>query len=179
MCLLSSIAVIQVQECRFGDAEQDRWPFPDRRGPRAQNGSWPCKAVVCEGYCEGRSAGSYGNTGRVLPPLQVREGLLEDRHSIETSRQVMIHARDGWRRPNPYRNAGTSLCVCMLSHFSRVQLFVTPWTVACQTPLSMGFRRQKYWSGLSFPPPRHQPRDQTCSISVSYVSYIGRQGLYH
>jgi len=40
---------------------------------------------------------------------------------------------------------------CMLSLFSHVQLFVTPWTVARQTPLSMGFSRQEYWSGLSFP----------------------------
>ena len=31
--------------------------------------------------------------------------------------------------------------------------FATPWAVACQAPLSMGFPRQKYWSGLSFPPP--------------------------
>ena len=31
---------------------------------------------------------------------------------------------------------------------SRVQLFATPWTVACQAPLSMGFSRQEYWSGL-------------------------------
>ena len=31
--------------------------------------------------------------------------------------------------------------------------FVTPWTVACQTPLSMGFPRQEYWSGLPFPSP--------------------------
>ena len=29
--------------------------------------------------------------------------------------------------------------------------FVTPWTVACQVPLSMGFSRQDYWSGLTFP----------------------------
>ena len=36
---------------------------------------------------------------------------------------------------------------------SRVQLFVTPWTVACQASLSMGFPRQEYWSGLPFPPP--------------------------
>ena len=34
---------------------------------------------------------------------------------------------------------------------SRVQLSATPWTVACQAPLSMGFRRQEYWSGLPFP----------------------------
>jgi len=38
----------------------------------------------------------------------------------------------------------------MLSHFSCVRLFVTLWTVAHQAPLSMGFSRQEYWSGLPF-----------------------------
>ena len=41
--------------------------------------------------------------------------------------------------------------MCMLSRFSRVPLFAVPWTVACQGPLSMGFSRQEYWSGLPFP----------------------------
>ena len=36
---------------------------------------------------------------------------------------------------------------------SRVQLFVTPWTVAHQAPLSMGFSRQEYWNRLPFPSP--------------------------
>ena len=36
---------------------------------------------------------------------------------------------------------------------SRVQLFATLWTVAYQVPLSMGFSRQEYWSGLPFPSP--------------------------
>ena len=40
---------------------------------------------------------------------------------------------------------------------SRVQLFVTPWTVGYQPPLSMGFPRQEYWSGLPCPPPRDLP----------------------
>ena len=40
----------------------------------------------------------------------------------------------------------------MLSHLSRVWLIVTPWTVACQAPMSMGFSRQEYWSGLPCPP---------------------------
>ena len=40
-------------------------------------------------------------------------------------------------------------CVCVLSHFSSVQLFATLWTIACQTPLSMRFSRQEYWSILS------------------------------
>ena len=43
---------------------------------------------------------------------------------------------------------------CMLSH---VRLFETPWTVACQTPLSMGFPRQEYWSRLPFSSPRDLP----------------------
>ena len=43
---------------------------------------------------------------------------------------------------------------CVLSH---VQLFVTPWTVALQAPLSMEFSRQKYWSGLPFPSPEDLP----------------------
>ena len=40
---------------------------------------------------------------------------------------------------------------------SRVQLFVTPWTVAYQASLSMGFSRQEYWSGLPFPYPEDLP----------------------
>ena len=41
----------------------------------------------------------------------------------------------------------------VLSHFSRVRLFVMLWIVACQAPLSIGFFRQEYWSGLPCPPP--------------------------
>ena len=40
---------------------------------------------------------------------------------------------------------------CVLKSFSRVQLFGTPWTVPHQAPLSVGFSRQEYWSGLPFP----------------------------
>ena len=46
---------------------------------------------------------------------------------------------------------------CALSCFSCVQLFVTPWTVAHQAPLSMGFSRQEYWSGLPCPSPGDLP----------------------
>ena len=42
-------------------------------------------------------------------------------------------------------------------HFIIVQLFATPWTVAYQAPLSMGFSRQEYWSGLPFPSPGDLP----------------------
>ena len=49
------------------------------------------------------------------------------------------------------------MCRKVLYHgaksFSRVRLFATLWTVACQAPLAMGFSRQEYWSGLPFPSP--------------------------
>ena len=58
---------------------------------------------------------------------------------------------------------------CIKSHFTCVQLFVTPWTVAHQAPLSLGFSRWEYWSGVAMPSSREpsQPRDRT---QVSRIS---------
>ena len=50
-----------------------------------------------------------------------------------------------------------SMRACMLSHFSHVQPFMTPWTVAYQAPVSMGFSRQEYWSGFPCLPPGDLP----------------------
>ena len=44
-----------------------------------------------------------------------------------------------------------------MKSFSGVRLFATPWTIAYQAPPSMGFSRQKYWSGLPFPSPGDRP----------------------
>ena len=58
-------------------------------------------------------------------------------------------------------------CSYSLSH---VQLFETPWTVACQAPLSWGFSRQEYWSGLpcaspgDLPNPRIEPRSPELQV---------------
>ena len=49
---------------------------------------------------------------------------------------------------NSVPEAVVVMVVWLLSHF---QLIATPWTIACQVPLSMGFSRQEYWSGLPFP----------------------------
>ena len=46
---------------------------------------------------------------------------------------------------------------CILSCLSCVQLCAAPWTVDHQAPLSTGFSRQQYWSGLLFPPPEDLP----------------------
>ena len=62
---------------------------------------------------------------------------------------------------SPGKNTGEGcyfLLQCMLSCFSRVQLYATLWTAANQAPLSTGFSRQEYWSGLPFTSP------EPCSI---------------
>jgi len=60
-------------------------------------------------------------------------------------------------------------CLCMLSRFSPVQLFVTPWTVVCQAPLSMGIPQAKLLEWTAMPSFRgsFQPRDQT---QVSHIA---------
>ena len=58
-----------------------------------------------------------------------------------------------WKMLYIYINA---MCLCA-SSLSRVRLFATPWTVAHQTPLSMGFSKQEYWNGLPCPPPGDLP----------------------
>ena len=88
------------------------------------------------------------------------------------------------------------MLLLLLSRFSRVRLFATQWTVACQVPLSMGFSRQEYWSGLPCPPPgglfKSATLPQALSVSrktvslsvrdpsrVSYLPFVGRWILYH
>ena len=56
---------------------------------------------------------------------------------------------------------------------SLVQLFVTPWTVAHQAPLSMGFSRQESWSGLQFPPPGDLPDLRIESMSPVFPTLAG------
>ena len=57
---------------------------------------------------------------------------------------------------------------------SCVQLFATPWNVACQAPLSMKFSRQEYWSGLPFPFPEYLPLDLSHCRQILY--HLSRQG---
>ena len=59
----------------------------------------------------------------------------------------------------------------MLSH---MRLFATPWTVARQAPLSMGFPRQEYWSGLPFLPPEDLMDTGIKSMSPAASALAGR-----
>ena len=61
----------------------------------------------------------------------------------------------------------------MLSHFSHGRLFATPWTVARQAPLSIGFPRQESWSGLPCPSPGDLPHPGTEPASLTSVLASG------
>ena len=99
---------------------------------------------------------------------------------------TVAHLHEDWRLLHPGDFPGKSTgvgCQCllrryMLSCFKHCWHFVTPWTTAHQVPLSMGFSRQEYWSGLPFPSPGDLP-DPGIKPMVSYVSCIGRRVLYH
>ena len=73
-------------------------------------------------------------------------------------------------------------CYCLVA--SLMSDYATLWTVVHQAPLSMGFSRQEYWSGLPCPPVGNLPNpgiepyilDVRC---VSSISYIGKWVLYH
>ena len=58
--------------------------------------------------------------------------------------------------------------------FNCVQLFVTPWTVACQAPLSMEFSGQEYWSGLPFPTPGNLPHPGIETVSPASPALAGK-----
>ena len=91
----------------------------------------------------------------VLVTRQEKQGF-----SISATLSIPFHCEDGapfqeiWE---VFQVCPQVLCVCVWSCFSHVQLFVTLCTEAYQAPLSMGFSRQSYWSGLPCPPPGNLP----------------------
>ena len=74
----------------------------------------------------------------IYPTQELNPGLLHHRQVYHLSRQS-----------SPNHPIAKSL--------NRIRLFATPWTVTYEAPLSMGFSRQEYWSGLPFPSPGDLP----------------------
>ena len=72
------------------------------------------------------------------------------------------------------RTTFSMLHVCVLSHFSRVQRFVTLWTTAPQALLSKRFSREEYWSGLPGPPPGDLPNPGIEPRSLTSPALAGR-----
>ena len=64
--------------------------------------------------------------------------------------------------------------MCVLSHFSCVQLFLALWTVANRSPLPMGFSQQEYWSGLPGEDPGNLPDPGVEPASLMSPALAGR-----
>ena len=77
---------------------------------------------------------------------------------IQHCKSTLIQENKIFKKINPNSHYFNSTnCLLKVKSLSRVQLFVTPWTVAYQASHSMGFSRQEYWSGLPFPSPGDLP----------------------
>ena len=66
------------------------------------------------------------------------------------------------------------VCVLCAQSLTCIQVFATPWTVAHQAPLSMGFSRQEHWSGLPFPSPWDLPDPGIKPTSPASPALAGR-----
>ena len=72
---------------------------------------------------------------------------------IESVSLMLLELAGGFFTITSTWKAYSTSLLQLLSRFSRVRLCATPWTVTHKPPLSMGFYRQEYWSGLPFPSP--------------------------
>ena len=94
-----------------------------------------------------------------------------------------LEGLDGMGGGKEVQKRGDTCITANVGMLSCVWLFVTPWTVACQVPLSMEISWQEYWSGLPFLCPEDTPNPRIplpkdCT-NVSCISCIGRWILYH
>ena len=90
------------------------------------------------------------------------------------------------RLPHPWDSPGKNtgvgchfLLQCVkVKLLSRVQLLATPWTAAHQVPVSMGFSRQEYWSGVSLPSPAlisHASKVMLKILQARLQQYVNRE----
>ena len=75
----------------------------------------------------------------------------------------------------PDNNLSMSIMLFVCAQWlNRVQIFATPWTIAHQVLLSMGFPRKEYWSGLPFPPPEDLPNPGIKPMSLVAPALVGK-----
>ena len=130
--------------------------------------------------CEEKAAEVNG-----FPSLIVRYWLLTRKEPLMSSESKWLITESPWwvgsrllclSVTNTIICCWRQKCVCVRV-LSRVWLFVTPQTVVCQAPLSMGFSRQEYWSGLPFPSPGDPPNPGIKPTSLAFPALAG--GFFH
>ena len=120
------------------------------------------------GSCMFKQGGGGENhlmTSQSSKVWRVRWNFYKDRREEAFFGQVGHDSRQGWPGRS-YQHLGAKL-------FQLVQFFATLWTVALQAPLSMGFPRQEYRSGLPFPPPGDLPNPGIEPTSLTSPALAG------
>ena len=119
---------------------------------------WLLKSISEQAECNNaKSWGSQPQRWYRVPICWLRDNFKNSSHSAFISRLWFKVGLPGLTEAHLMIPALKCLQInrdsseCMLSHFSRVWFFVTPGTIRYQAPLSMGFSKQEYCSGLPFP----------------------------
>ena len=104
----------------------------------------------------------WGSVGCLAPPPQfLQQEVLMGRGGVRAGspvpRKTIPAPPESMQRRFTWPHDNFLSKQAQVKSLSRVGLFATPWTVARQAPLSMGFSRQEYWSGLPFPSPGDLP----------------------
>ena len=86
-----------------------------------------------------------------------KKPFLSDQCKEIEENNIMGKTRDLFMKIRDTRGTFHASSVQSVQSLSCVRLFTTPWTVAFQAPMSMGFSRQEHWSGLPCLPPGHLP----------------------
>ena len=108
-----------------------------------------------------------------MPPPQTPPFSLHRRRQGQHLLSVQLHSLNLWLPlPCPWI-ISPGQRVCMLNRFSCVQLLATLWTAACQAPLSMGFSREKHWSGWPCPPSGGLPDPGIEPMSLMSLALAG------
>ena len=131
-----------------------------RRGMRhLRRRGYERKAVRGMGKDHVQEEGKGGTRGLSTQRADARQALQAPlRKSKRSELMCPKHHSSVWDAKWKRFNDSSQTFVVAVQSLSHVRLFVTPWPVAHQAPLSMGFSRQGYWSGLPCPPPGDLPR---------------------
>ena len=135
-----------------GVRKQQKGTLPLSRGPRGQS---PCTLSLHTQAHQICLPSTSGNSPLLCSTTASTFIQTSSSHFCFTVIAVYWSSHLQSHPSNPFLHQ-TRVCA-MLSCFSCIQLFATPWTVAHQAPLSMGFSRQEYWSGLPCLPPGDFP----------------------
>ena len=108
--------------------------------------------------------------------LSKLQELVMDREICVLQSMGLQRVRHDWTTKLNWTDTHTHTCMCMLSHISRVQLFVTLRTIAHQALPLMEFSRQKYWRGLLCPPLGDRPNPGIEPMSL--MAYAVASGYF-